>query len=86
MWHLLTLGKAPLRGWRLRGANLKLKAKKCFLFQQEVEYLGHVVSKKGIRPLTSKVHALTHWATPANLVELRSFLGLACCYKLFTVN
>ena len=28
---------------RLRLANLKLKAKKCFLFRQEVEYLGHLV-------------------------------------------
>ena len=33
---------------RLRRANLKLKAKKCFLFQQEVEYLGHIVSREGI--------------------------------------
>ena len=29
---------------RLRCANLKLKAKKCFLLRQEVEYLGHEVS------------------------------------------
>ena len=27
----------------LRRANLKLKAVKCFLFRQEVEYLSHVV-------------------------------------------
>ena len=29
---------------RLRRANLKLKATKCFLFREEVEYLGHEVS------------------------------------------
>ena len=63
---------------RLRRENLKLKAKNCFLFQQEVEYLGHVVCREGIKPLTEKVFALTHWATPVNLEELRSFLGLAC--------
>ena len=33
---------------RLREANLKLKPKKCFLFQPKVTYLGHVVSKSGI--------------------------------------
>ena len=68
---------------RLRRANLKLKAKKCFLFRKEVEYLGHVVCREGIKPLTEKVFALTHWATPVNLEELRSFLGLACYYKQF---
>ena len=68
---------------RLRRANLKLKAKKCFLFRQEVEYLGHLVSGDGVRPLRGKVAALQHWATPANIDELRSFLGLACYYKHF---
>ena len=34
---------------RLRRANLKLKAKKHFLFRQEVEYLGHLVSGDGVR-------------------------------------
>ena len=36
---------------RLRQANLKLKPKKCVLFQQSVLYLGHVVSKDGIATL-----------------------------------
>ena len=68
---------------RLRRANLKLNAKKCFLFHQEVEYLGHEVSGAGVRPLSGKIAALQHWATPANVDELRSFLGLACYYKHF---
>ena len=50
---------------RILHANLKLKAKKCFLFRQEVEYLGHEVSGDGVRPLRGKVAALQHWATPA---------------------
>ena len=29
---------------KLQEAGLKLKARKCQLFQKEVEYLGHVVS------------------------------------------
>ena len=52
-------------------ANLKLKAKKCFLFRQEVEYLGHEVSGDGVRPLRGKVAALQHLATPANVDERR---------------
>ena len=33
---------------RLRQANLKLKPKKCVLFQRKVLYLGHVVTSEGI--------------------------------------
>jgi len=66
---------------RLHRANLKLKAAKCFLFRQEVEYLGHVVSGEGVSPMRAKVKALEHWAPPATLDELRSFLGLACYYS-----
>ena len=68
---------------RLRQANLTLKAKKCFLFRREVEYLRHEVSGEGVRPLSSKIAALSHWAVPVNLDELGSFLGLACYYKHF---
>ena len=68
---------------KLRQANLKLKAKKCVLFRKEVEYLGHEVLGEGVSPLSSKIAALTHWAAPVNLDELRSFLGLACYYKHF---
>ncbi len=35
---------------KLKEANLKIKPKKCFLFQEEVAYLGHIVSQKGVRP------------------------------------
>jgi len=29
----------------LRGAKVSVKAKKCHLFQKEVEYLGHIVGR-----------------------------------------
>lgn len=34
---------------RFRKANLKLKPKKCTLFEDEVSYLGHVVSEDGVK-------------------------------------
>ena len=52
---------------RLRRANLKLKAKKCFLFRKEVEYLVHEMLGETVRPLSSKIAALSHWAVPVNL-------------------
>ncbi len=35
---------------RIREAQLKLKPKKCYLFQKEIKYLGHVVTVEGIKP------------------------------------
>ena len=36
-------------GW-LRDANLKLKAKKCLFLREQVPYLGHIVTRDGIKP------------------------------------
>ena len=33
---------------KLRAAGLKLKPKKCDLFQTQVNYLGHVLDKRGL--------------------------------------
>ena len=68
---------------RLRDANLKLKPKKCHLFQHEVEYLGHVVSPEGIYTDPKKISAVRAWKTPQNLRDVRSFLGLASYYRKF---
>ena len=37
----------------LREYNLKLKPLKCSLFREEINYLAHKVSKKGVQPATS---------------------------------
>ena len=34
---------------RFQSANLKLKLKKCHLFREEVNFLGHIVSGDGVR-------------------------------------
>ena len=71
---------------RLREANLKLKPKKCFLFQPKVTYLGHVVSESGISCDPAKIEAVENWPTPANKSEVRSILGLIGYYRKFIVN
>ena len=68
---------------RFRDANLKLKAKKCSLFQKQVEFLGHVVSEEGIKCDPNKVSAVLDWPVPTNVTEVRSFLGLASYYRKF---
>ena len=67
----------------LRAANLKLSPKKCVLGAAEVHYLGHIVSRSGVRPDEGKVRAVRDYPQPKNVTELRRFLGLAQYYHRF---
>ena len=60
---------------KLAAAGLKPKPSKCFFFREEIEYLGHVVSCKGISTNPKKVEAVTKWPTPKTVYDVRSFLG-----------
>lgn len=68
---------------RLRGANLKLKLKKCQFAELEVEYLGHVVSEAGIATDPHKVEAICNFRVPHNMKSLCSFLELVAYYRRF---
>ena len=68
---------------RLAHAGLKLKPKKCFLFQKRVSYLGHVVTEEGITADPGKVEQVRTWPIPENSTEVKSFLGLASYYRRF---
>lgn len=68
---------------RLTSHGLKLKPSKCCLLRQEVQYLGHRVSNKGVSPDPDKVKCVQGWPTPRTVKELRSFLGLAGYYRRF---
>ena len=68
---------------RLREANLKLKLKKCLFLQDEVSYLGHVVTREGIRPDPSKTERIKEYPVPKDVSQLRQFLGLAAYYRRF---
>ena len=70
----------------LRNAGLQLKPSKCHFAHDEVRYLGHVVSKVGIRPDEDKVKAVFNYPIPRNIKELKQFLGLSNYYRRFIKN
>ena len=57
--------------------------KKCSFGQQEMAYLGHIVSSKGIAVDLDKNQTMVDWSSPRNLKELRGFLGLTGYYRRF---
>ena len=58
---------------QLGEGGLKLKAKKCQLFQEEIPFLGHIVSAAGIGGKCQQVRDWPH--------EVRSFVGLCSYYR-----
>ena len=71
---------------KLKAAGLKLKPSKCDLFKQQINYLGHVVSKEGVSTDPEKIKAVTEWPQPTTVTEMRSFLGFVSYYRRFIPN
>jgi hypothetical protein len=65
----------------LREHQLYAKFNKCEFWLDQVEFLGHVISKGGIAVNPSKVHSVLDWQAPTNVKEIRGFLGMAGYYR-----
>ena len=68
---------------KLRQANLKLQPEKCFFIKKELAFLGHIISKEGIKPDPAKIDKVQQYPVPKNLTQIRAFLGLASYYRRF---
>ena len=67
----------------LREKQLFAKLSKCDFWLKEVSFLGHIVSAEGIRVDPAKIEVVVSWKLPQNVIEVRSFLGLARYYRWF---
>ena len=52
---------------RLRKAGLQVNAKKSFFCRQEVDYLGYLITRDGIKPQPKKVQAIHNMAPPKTI-------------------
>ena len=48
-----------------------------------IKYLGYVIDSEGVHVDPEKIQVIKDWPSPRNLIELRSFLGLANFYCRF---
>jgi hypothetical protein len=66
--------------------GLYLKPGKCEFHQQEVKYLGLIISMEGIKMDPKKIRTVQDWEPPSNLKDVHAFLGFANFYRCFIVN
>jgi hypothetical protein len=71
---------------RLREHQFYAKFSKCAFWLEEIQFLGHVLSVKGIVVDPSKVKDILEWKSPTSVHQIRSFLGLAGYYRRFIPN
>lgn len=68
---------------RLRKANFTLKPSKCHFGVKQVKYLGHVLTKEGVKVDPAKIEVVKNHPRPKNQHEVRQFLGLANYYRRY---
>ena len=68
---------------KLGKAGLHLKPGKCEFFRDRLEYLGHIVSSRGIKTNPQKIMAIVNWPQPKNVTQVRSFLRFCNYYGKF---
>ena len=68
---------------RLRESNFKIQMDKSEFLKLETAYLGHVISRDGIKPNPDKISAIKKYPIPKTPKEIKQFLGLLGYYRKF---
>jgi hypothetical protein len=60
----------------LREAGISASKKKSLLFTDEIHFLGHIISSRGVEPDQVKVDKILAAHVPSSASDIKSFLGL----------
>ena len=69
--------------WCLCKAGLYANLKKCKFHTDTVEYLGFILSPKGLQMDPTKVSTIQDWPEPQKVQDVQAFLGFANFYQRF---
>ena len=67
-------------------ANIQLKAEKCVITEESIEWPGYKLTRTGISPINTKAQGISDRLRPTNLKLLRSFLGAVNQFNKFIPN
>jgi hypothetical protein len=68
---------------RLEKHGLRVKFSKCQLFKHEIEYLGYLVGKNGMKVNPKKIKAIQDFPTPKDIKGIQAFLGVVGYFRQF---
>lgn len=68
---------------RLRESNFKIQMDKSEFLKLETEFLGHIISKDGVKPNPNKIAAISKYPLPKTTTQIKRFLGLLGYYRKF---
>ena len=68
---------------KLRNVPPSIKLSNCHFFKKKIQYLRHILSTRGIRPLPSKTQAINNMHPPKTAKQEHTFLGLIRYYRKF---
>ena len=71
---------------RLQQRGLTLNSEKCKFKMPQLEFMGYLLSTRGIGPTESKVEAVVNAREPESVAEVRSFMGLVNSSAKFIPN
>jgi len=71
---------------RLKEVNMMIKMKKCEWAKRNVEYLGHIVGKDGLKPSPRLIEKVKRIREPENKTDIKSFTMLCSYYRKFIKN
>ena len=71
---------------RLNDHGLVVNTAKCQFGMQEIDFLGHHITKHGVTPRSDKVSAVLSFPQPSTVKGLEEFLGMVNFYHRFIPN
>ena len=71
---------------RLEDAGIRVKEEKCHFMKKEVEYLGYLINKEGLKPLPKNIKTIKETPVPKDTTQLRAYLGMLNYYSKFLKN
>jgi len=84
MNDILVHGPSEAGHWRnlrsvlsaIKRSGMTLRVDKCELGKQEIKFLGHIISREGIKPDPEKIKAITEMSPPTTRKEAHRFIGM----------
>ena len=68
---------------KLRQYNLHAKLSKCGFHLPEIDFLGFIVTREGVRMDLERVASILNWPLPASHKDVQVFMGFANFYRRF---